>query len=359
MTPSSHKPVNPNESRRLKLPRRSNKLRSSPRQSGYALLLIMFLLTIMILLSMPLAQRVITDGRRDREQEMIWRGNQYARGVKLFYMKNHRFPTSMDDLVKPKIGVRFMRQAYKDPMNKEDGSWRLIYVGASGQLIGSLKPHPLTLQMGSFGGAPAPPGAANSNQNGLLSQSGLQGSNATSSNPNQPGTSSAPGQTGTSATPGQPGTNAAAGGQDNQEGAPGGLNGNAASATDSATTAEGITIMGGNIIGVGSKINKKSILWYDKARNYRQFEFIWDPAKEAAAFLGQQGNSPAGTTPLGTSPLTSQPGQNSPAGFGNSGFGNSPGGSGSGGFGNQPQNPPANPPATPPLSPNPPPPTEQ
>ena len=39
-----------------------------------------------------------------------------------------------------------MRQAYKDPMNGEDGSWRLIYVGPAGQLIGSLKP-PQNLQL--------------------------------------------------------------------------------------------------------------------------------------------------------------------------------------------------------------------
>jgi len=42
-------------------------------------------------------------------------------------------------------------------------------------------------------------------------------------------------------------------------------------ASDDGTT----TVLGGNIIGVGSKVNKASIIWYDKAKNYRQFEFIW------------------------------------------------------------------------------------
>ena len=47
---------------------------------------------------------------------MIWRGRQYVRGIKLYYRKTGRFPTSMDDLTKPKLGsLRFMRQAYKDP----------------------------------------------------------------------------------------------------------------------------------------------------------------------------------------------------------------------------------------------------
>jgi len=46
--------------------------------------------------------------------------------------------------------------------------------------------------------------------------------------------------------------------------------------------------MGGNIIGVGSKINKKSIMVYDKAKNYRLFEFIWDPSKDTFG-MGQPG----------------------------------------------------------------------
>src|SRR5260370_23323790 len=36
-------------------------------------------------------------------------------------------------------------------MNKEDGTWRMIYVGPAGQLIGSLKP-PQTFQIPGVGG---------------------------------------------------------------------------------------------------------------------------------------------------------------------------------------------------------------
>src|SRR5260370_41545939 len=86
---------------------------------------------------------------------MIWRGKQYVRGIKLFYRKNGRFPTSVDDLVKPKVGsLRFMRQAYKDPMNKEDGTWRMIYVGPAGQLIRHLEPAQTFLILGVGGSAP-------------------------------------------------------------------------------------------------------------------------------------------------------------------------------------------------------------
>src|ERR1700738_2770691 len=62
-----------------------------------------------------------------------------------------------------------MRQAYKDPMNSGDGSWRLIYVGPSGQLIGSLKP-PQTLQMP---GQPGAPTGANPQQTTSFGASGF------------------------------------------------------------------------------------------------------------------------------------------------------------------------------------------
>src|SRR5260370_5591080 len=130
-------------------------------ERGYALLLVIFLVTLLLISTMAIAPNILTEGRREKEKEMIWRGKQYTRGVKLYYGKLGRFPTSLDDLTKPKIGsIRFMRQAYKDPMNKEDGSWRLIYVGAAGQLIGSLKPSQQNLQLPQRGGAAAAPASA-------------------------------------------------------------------------------------------------------------------------------------------------------------------------------------------------------
>jgi hypothetical protein len=117
------------------------------RQQGYAMMMVLFFTALLLISAVVAAPRILTEGKREKEQEMIWRGKQYVRGVKLYYRKMGRFPTTVDDLIKPKVGsLRFMRQAYKDPMNGTDGTWRLIYVGPSGQLIGSLKP-PQTLQI--------------------------------------------------------------------------------------------------------------------------------------------------------------------------------------------------------------------
>ena len=300
------------------------------RQSGYALMLVIFLTMLVMLGTMVAAPAVRTERQREKEEEMIWRGKQYVRGIKLYYRKNGRFPTSLDDLTKPKNGsLRYLRQAYKDPMNKEDGSWRLIYVGPNGQLIGSLKP-PQTLQFG--GGAPAqvgtPAGGAG------LGGFGQQQQGATPGQPGQPTTGLAPIGT----TPGAPG----APGTDQNTGAAPGDSGafstpNSLSPSDSPTS-----IIGGNIIGVGSKRDKSSIIVYEKAKNYHLFEFIWDPSKDTMA-IGGTG------TQVGTPNAPGQgiggPGQGfgQPAGQGPGGFG------GQGGFGTQPGNNPMQP-TTPPLS---------
>jgi hypothetical protein len=72
------------------------------------------------------------------------------------------------------------------------------------------------------------------------------------------------------------------------------------------------TIVGGSIIGIGSKINQPSIIVFEKAHNYRLFEFIWDPSKDLgiAGAPAQQIGTPAGTP--GQNPAGTQPPQQNP-----------------------------------------------
>jgi type II secretory pathway pseudopilin PulG len=107
------------------------------KDSGYTLLLVIFLVATMLIFGAVATQSVLTEGRREREEEMIWRGQQYERAISLYYRKFGRYPTKIDDLVKATNGVRYLREAYTDPTNKTDGTWRFIYIGANGQLTGS------------------------------------------------------------------------------------------------------------------------------------------------------------------------------------------------------------------------------
>src|ERR1035438_6085120 len=109
------------------------------RQSGYSLVMVIFLVATIIILTAVASPSILTQGRREREAETVWRGEQYERAIGLYFRKFGRYPTKVDDLTKQTNGVRFLRKAYTDPMNKDDGSWRFIYVGPNGQLIGSLR----------------------------------------------------------------------------------------------------------------------------------------------------------------------------------------------------------------------------
>ena len=299
---------------RLSVPKR----RARGRESGYALVMVMFILALLVLTMAEAAPTVLSNIQRDRESEMVWRGKQYTRGIRMYYTKMNRFPTSLDDLTKPKTGIRFMRQAYKDPMNQVDGSWRLIYVGPNGQLIGSLNNRTIGLG-GMGGGTTGMAGSAMGGSSGMSGSSSLSGgngllsfgsnsANSTGFGMNQATATQQSGAVGTATT----GTPAATG--------------TAATSTSLGTTGDATiedptqphsiagpmdasNTIGGNIIGVGSKIDKKSFRIYEKAKNYKLFEFIWDPSKDttvgrASAGIGTPVNS-NGLSPAGTSPTSS------------------------------------------------------
>jgi len=271
-------------------------------EEGYALLVVMFLLALLAVSVTTIAPNVITNARREQEDEMIWRGKQYVRGIRLYYTKLHKFPTALDDLYKPKTGIRFMRQAYKDPMNKEDGSWRMIYVGPNGALIGSLKNRTVNLNgqaAAGFGGAMPGPGTTNSatgssgmfgSANGFGSASSFGSSNSSFGSSSGFGSGSSFGSNnstvGTSGLPAPSGSSAAQAPMTDAEA-------DAALQAQAASIGDGV-IIGGNIIGVGSKINKRSVQWYEKAKNYLQFEFVWDPSVDSltGARAGVPTNNP-------------------------------------------------------------------
>jgi hypothetical protein len=374
--------------------RKSTTRRASSCQNGYALMMVVFFTALMLVAAMVAAPRILLEGKREKEKEMIWRGHQYVRGVKLYYRKMGRFPTSIDDLTKPKTGsLRFMRQAYKDPMNGEDGSWRMIYVGPAGQLIGSLKP-PQTLQLPGAGpglGIAASTMAGNStgqqaggnsafggsSSSAFGSSSGFgsfgsssanganAGANSAAASPTggggnaQPGTqqggdqqanAQAGGAPGGAATangqPGVPGQNAGAATADGSQAATdaSGAANEAMSTPQAITPTETSTIIGGNIIGVGSKISARSVMVYEKAKNYHLFEFIWDPSKD--------------TTIAGQVPMQTGPGLGQNIGTNPSSFGQQPGPTNPNQ--GQQQNGPGNAPpgASPPLDGAPPPPQQ-
>ena len=92
------------------------------KQRGYTLLILVFaafVLSIGLLVAVPIWQTQI---QREKEEELIFRGNQYVEAIRLFQKKHPgSFPKSLEELVEEKC----LRKLYMDPMT-EGGEWNII-----------------------------------------------------------------------------------------------------------------------------------------------------------------------------------------------------------------------------------------
>lgn len=105
-------------------------------ESGYALITILFLLGVVAVMLARSLPRDAMNAERTREEVLIYRGEQYARAVKLYFREHQRYPETLDDLEETD-GVRFLRRRYRDPITGDD-EWRLIKMGTDGRFEDSL-----------------------------------------------------------------------------------------------------------------------------------------------------------------------------------------------------------------------------
>lgn len=279
-------------------------------EEGFLLIAVLFLLALLLFALATAAPRVTQDLRRDREQETIHRGMQYARAIQLYYRKFGHYPVSIDELLSSN-NMRFLRRKYVDPMTGKD-DWRLIHVGQAKTMRG---------------GAP--------NQVGTpAAQAGLGGASPTdpSSPFSQPGANSGFGPSaGTGAQGGQaPGgivVGGSPGGLGNPAQGPGSAGGADQSASGQPGSATGplSSIGAGPIVGVSSTNPASSIRVLKKMEHYKDWEFIYDPSLDLGGAGGANGLQPGapggqpnlspnqpGAPPGGGLTAIPPPGQNPP-----------------------------------------------
>lgn len=294
---------------------------SRSNESGFAYLIALFAIVFLLIISTAAVQRLSIEGRRMREEETIWRGKQYIRAIKLYYHKTGHYPQDLPDLEKGLPQLHFLRQAYKNPMNHDDGTWRFIYVNAAGQIIGSTRYASMQqmalIESGALqnllpGQNPNLPGVsaaslANPSNNlpGLGGLSGTTSSSPPSSDSPPPDSSqtSSPDQSSQSgANPQNPQSNQNPS-QPNQGtfGQIGslGFSSGTSSASDqqlqNPILAQKPTgpvdgpVLGGFLVGVGlcGDCDAASQKVYHGAKKYKDWEFIWNPLLEQAQALNQ------------------------------------------------------------------------
>ena len=204
----------------------------------------------MILIALSIeAPRIAQQIKRDKEEEMIHRGMDYATAVKRFVHKNGgRYPLSIEQLENTNH-IRFLRKRYKDPMTGED-NWRLVHVGEAQIKI------------------PTPPAGANP---------GLQGSGNPGLSTSQPGAANPPGTT----NPPIGSNNAPTFTQPFQSGGSGQVGTLTTSNIGGAQP-----VGGGQIIGVASVSKKQSIRMFNDKDHYNDWFFVYDLRLEQSGGKG-------------------------------------------------------------------------
>lgn len=122
-------------------------------ERGHLLVGLVVLLACMMIMLTAAAQSWTFLVRRDKEAEMIYRGEEYARAIVFYQKEVGSYPLKLDLLAqKGPHGHRFIRKLYKDPI-AEDGEWGLLYLSPTGQ--GFINPYATQLGEG-FGGPGGP-----------------------------------------------------------------------------------------------------------------------------------------------------------------------------------------------------------
>jgi hypothetical protein len=317
---------------------RSGSPRRCSGESGYAFLVVMGMILIMAVLAQAVLQNMLTQGRRAREDEMIWRGNQYVRAIRLYFRKTGHYPQTMDDLKTGMPELHFLRYAaYKDPLAKDkDGAWRFIYINASGQIIGSVRyatlqqmalmdlnggTIPLNATLGSIG-TPVAAMAAGANGANNTGQNGGGPNGTSSTSPGNPSQSST-GTAGTGDNSGQGGTQNSPSSQTQSLNSSGGFGPpvNPLSLLKPTGPVDG-PVLGGLLTGVGGGTDSDaaSIKVVSGGKKYKDWEFIWNPLEDQAraiqAGLGSLTQGGAGATGVpGSTSNFGNPGSTNP-GFG-------------------------------------------
>ncbi|MFN0085463.1 MAG: hypothetical protein ACKVX9_08755 [Blastocatellia bacterium] len=165
-------------------------------EDGYALVAIMGVMMFALILTAAAAPTLKFESQREKEEEMLWRGQQVATAIARYQRVRGGFPTDLNDLVKgieiaPGKKLRFMRpSALCDPMtpcSPPASNWRTVHPGdplvkelleaylatrEKGQIL-LPPPPPMLVAFAAAGGGQLPPGLGSATGAGLPPQGGV------------------------------------------------------------------------------------------------------------------------------------------------------------------------------------------
>jgi len=299
--------------RRLALAQKRGERRS---EEGYILLAVLFLV-VMVLISLSIAvPKIAADIERDREIELVHRGKQYVRAIKLYYKKFGAYPPNLDALEKTNE-IRFLRKRYKDPITGKD-EWHLIHFGENKTPSYGFFGQPIGGTGGSTIAGTGPGGVGSSLTASTFGNSSSSGSSFGSSSfgSSSFGSNSSSGTT-SSGTAGSSGTDSSSGSSSTASSGTGSGTGSGTDSSSGSSSSSGFgssngqTFGGGGIIGVESTSPKLAILVWKKKTHFNEWEFWYDPNADRITISSSSLGTSTGTTTSSPSLFNQAPGTSS------------------------------------------------
>ena len=294
------------------------------RERGYILLTLVFFVAVLALSLAAILPSIRQEIQRDRELELVHRGAQYTRAIRLYYKKTGRYPAKIEDLESTN-NLRFLRRRYKDPMARVEGAggngpdqadFKILHFGDPAVHLQQNQPGISAAAMAAQSQGDAGGTTGGRRRRGGSSPSLALAPNPTDPNQNNPDATAADGSAASpaSSTPAKD-PNAAAGDADQADGQDAGATGSSSNKSGPGDQSFG----GGAMVGVASTSDLDTIREYNKKHRYNQWQFLYDPTTDRGGlpngpwqpqtFTGQ----PAGQQPVGTpigQPVNPVPGGN-------------------------------------------------
>jgi len=101
-------------------------------EAGYTLAMLVMVIAIMAIMMAAAVEIVSFQAQREKEAELIFRGQQYVEGIRLYRMKYGRYPMRMKELweADPKV----LRRKWSDPITGSD-KWGIVFQGQEGRRV--------------------------------------------------------------------------------------------------------------------------------------------------------------------------------------------------------------------------------
>ena len=149
-------------------------------EKGYMFASVMVMVVLLGISMGMLAKSWTYQVHRMKENELLFRGNQYARAIRSYYQTHRRYPYKLEELMQ--VRPRVLRKLYEDPMTS-GGEWGMVYLDDihSGVAAKPQAELPAALRVVGVDGAPIEPAPVEPEPS--VSESGLETENDVETEP--------------------------------------------------------------------------------------------------------------------------------------------------------------------------------